>query len=603
MKRRHATASVSPYLVAAVGFTNHWLYENGVLCYCNGSRLRILDLHRSASHEIVVDLSALLEGALAPFRVRQKFKRKLLYYSHNIISCLYAQTSTDQAGCRNWLLVFNPQAGRIITIHELSSTSGLFVRNNDRFLYYGTTMGPDDGGANLWTITGFNMATGTWLPQPLNIPHMIGTEIGSNVCFEIFDGYFYILSSQRSLDVEEVDWLSYYSCFRFPLLHWGFADLEEARDRQLWRRDNTAGIMDDRWTFLRMFQDEATGQLKAVESRKEWRLGCITPRRTYYTTAISFANAIKVNAAPAAQPAPAAKTQQGGGLRRPPRDPHMVHPGDDNATLSVTLTKCPIRAYHPACQTFIDLVDDSTSFDPADQRLRLRGGTRRLWTPGERAAQQQPPTPPTPTTEAEQDQDQDHDTLLHQINTLYKSETGLFWPPEQDPISPNPALTDLYQVLNPPGYVGSPHGSWDERSMVYTTGGSGGGGAGGGAGGGLKALVFVSWDPAIYLAGTPAYPGGGLGLGGRGGGAAAAANGSHRQAGGDEGKGKGKGKEKGGPTSQPVTSAAAACPSGGSQRVEGHLGGTSSGGVNTVPWRTFEPAKFREIKRGYHFAR
>lgn len=37
-----------------------------------------------------------------------------------------------------------------------------------------------------------------------------------------------------------------------------------------------------------MFKDEATGQLMAVESRKEWLSGRISARRTYYTTRISF---------------------------------------------------------------------------------------------------------------------------------------------------------------------------------------------------------------------------------------------------------------------------------------------------------------------------
>jgi hypothetical protein len=565
---------VSPYLVAVVGFAQEWLYENGTLCYFRGSQLRILDLHRSATHEIVVDLRTLLDGALDVFRTRQKLKRKLLYYSHNIVSCLYSQTSRDQFGCRSWLVVFNALEGRIITLHELAFTSKLFVRNNDHFLYYGTTIGADDDGADRWTITGFDLTARKWLDRPLNIPHMIGTDIGSTVCFEIFDGYFYGLSNQRSLDIEEVDWLSYYSCFRFPLDCRGFAHVEEPLDRQLWRRDHTDGPIDDRWTFLRLFKDETTGQLKVLESRKEWLLACITPRRTYYTTEISFEKAVKVDETPS--DIPAVKTQQGEVLRSQPRDPHMVHPGDDTSTMSVTLTKCPIRSYYPACQTFIDLVDDSTSFDPRDQRLRLRGGTRSLWAPGERR--------PRTSQPAARGERQDHETLLRQIDDLYKSETGLFWPPEQDPSAADGGgpLADLYQVLNPPGYVGNPQGSWDERSMVYATGGNNG------TVGGLKALVFVSWDPSIYLAGTAAYPGDLL--------ASSTADGSprtdclpHRPRQAEENKGDEKDTAGRCPTARP--DATSSCPGG------------SHSSINAVAWRTVEPARYREIARGYHFAR
>jgi hypothetical protein len=578
IKRRHAIASVSPYLVAVVGFAQEWLYENGTLCYFRGSQLRILDLHRSARDEIVVDLRTLLDGTLDVFRTRQKLKRKLLYYSHNIVSCLYSQTSRGQVGCRSWLVVFNALEGRIITLHELAFTSKLFVRNDDRFLYYGTTIGPDDDSADLWTITGFDLTARTWLDRPLNVPHMIGTDIGSTVCFEIIDGYFYGLSNQRSLDVEEVDWLSYYSCFRFPLERRGLARVEEPLDRQLWRRDHTDGPIDDRWTFLRLFKDETTGQLKVVESRKEWLLACITPRRTYYTTEISFDKAVKVDESPS--DIPAVKTQQGEVSRGQPRDPHMVHPGDDTSTMSVTLTKCPIRSYYSACQTFIDLVDDSTSFDPRDQRLRLRGGTRSLWAPGERRPQ--PPRPPATGGE-----EQDHETLLRQIDDLYKSETGLFWPPEQDPSAAadgGGALADLYQVLNPPGYVGSPQGSWDERSMVYATGGNNG------TVGGLKALVFVSWDPSIYLAGTAAYPGDFL--------ASSTADGSprtdclpHRPR--QAGDNNADGKDTAGrcPTSQPDATSSSCSGAGHTTRA------------SAVAWRTVEPARYREIARGYHFAR
>ena len=65
----------------------------------------------------------------------------------------------------------------------------------------------------------------------------------------------------------------------------------------------------------------------------------------------------------------------------PPRDPYMVHPGDD--FLVFTATRSPVRCYHSSCQTFVDLVDDAPDWDPGSRRIRIRGGARRRWTPRE----------------------------------------------------------------------------------------------------------------------------------------------------------------------------------------------------------------------------
>lgn len=552
---------MSPYLVAVVAFAHDWLYENGVLCYLVGRlQLRLLDLHGSGSREIVVDLRNLLLAALESSRTRSKHKLKLLYYSHDIVSCLYSQVIRGQTRCTNWLLVFRPLDGHIIIVHELDSISKLFVRNNDRFLYYGITT-PDGHGSEQWRISGFDITELTWLDRRLDIPLVIGTEVGSTVCFEIFDGYFYGLSSQRSLEVEEVHWRSYYTLFRFPLAPDGFRNVEEPPDTQHYRRDHRAdGPMDDRWTFLRMFKDEATGQLKVVESRNEWPRGHITARRTYYTTVVSFEEAAKDAAA--SDTPPAVKTRQGAALTRMPRDPRMVHPGDSSSTLGFTLSKCPVHTYHPASETFIDLVDASASFDPAHQQFRIRGGTRRPWTPSELA--QRGPQPPA-------EDDGEREALLRQIDNLYRSETGIFWPPEQDPTAEDDALADLYAVLNPPGYAGNPRGSWDERSLVYATGGTAGG---------PQAIVFVSFDPFIYLAGTAAYPGNSETCLPR-----PAPQGTMRQA-----NENGRSTTARYPTLQPDV--APSDPS---------LGGLNC--ASPCAWRTCEPAKYRDIARGYHFAR
>ncbi|KAL2141791.1 hypothetical protein VTI28DRAFT_1928 [Corynascus sepedonium] len=570
LKRREALSSVSPYLVAIVGFAREWMYENGVLCYCRDRELRILDLHRSADSETVVDLGTLVRESIPNTSAPHKYKLTLLYYSHGIVSCLYSKFPRDRSCRKHFLLVFKAADGQLITVLELSSISKLFVRNNDLFLYYGTTTEPDEEGDEYWVIRGFNIATRTWIEGNLDVPEVIGTDIGSTVCFEIINGYFYGLSNLRSLAVEEVDWVSYYSCFRFPLTKDGFHSIH-ALDRtpSLWRRDHTEGPLDDRWTFLRLLQDEATDQLRIVESRKEWLDGSITARRTYYTSVIGFDALVGTGSDTSAAKS---QQQQQATRRRFPRNPHMVHPGDDNSTLNVTLTKCPLRLYYPGCQTFLDLVDDSSSFDPQDQKLRIRGGTRRPWTPCELAQL---------GDRASTEGGQDHDALLQQIGSIYRSDTGLFWPPDQDSSVEDPALADLYAILNPPGYAGNTHGSWDERSMVYATGG---------LTGGLRALVFVSWDPAIRLAGIAPFPGH---LAIRRPGRWAPSDYTKRFA-----DAKGKTPDSAVRHSILVPDATY-CPKASLSSNTDTLGIISG---SRASWRTFQPAEYRKISRGYHFA-
>ncbi|KAH6844980.1 hypothetical protein B0I37DRAFT_355510 [Chaetomium sp. MPI-CAGE-AT-0009] len=556
IKRRDAIASVSPYAAVRIAIAQEWIYENGVLCHFLDGELCILDLHRSADSEVVVALRKLAREAIPETRTRHRYKLKLLYYSHGIISLVYSFRGDAQPSFKHYLVVFNPLAGQIIGVSHLESISKLFVRNDDRFLYYGITSEPNEHGNEVWDIGCFNLTTRIWLPDHLDLD-VIGTDIGSTVCFEIFDNHFYVLSNLRSLDVEEVDWVSYYYCLRFPLEEDGFGHVEELDSTpDIWRRDHTEGPIDDRWTFLRLLKDEATGQLKVVESRKEWLNGRIIGRRTYYTTAISFETAEEDSGSDIS----ATKTRQGAVPTRWPRDPHMVHPEDESSAQDITLTKCPVRAYYPGCQTSIDLVDDSSTFDPQDQQLRFRGSTRRPWTPDELAHLSLPEA-----TEGEAD----HEALLRQIDSIYRSDAGLFWPPKQDPAVDDPALAELYEILNPPGFIGNPHGSWDERSTVYATGRTGEG---------RKALVFVSWDPSIHLAGTAPYPGD-LGIDRPG-------SWAHSHL--------------------PRPAAKVSMGGKGKSAVDTGNRETGSSGASQprpVSWRRFQPAMYRSIARGFHFCR
>lgn len=554
---------MSPFLVAVVAFAEDWMYENGVLCYLSGRQLRVLDLHRPGTHEIVVDTRKLLRDALRGLQARRSshHRLRLLHHSHGIVSCVYGPSKRGKGRRDEHLVAFNPLVGQIVATRRLESVSKLFVRNNDRFLYYGTTSAPGADGYERWVLTGCEMATSEWF-GPHMVPAVIGTDVGSSVCFEIFDKHLYVLSTQTSLELEVVDWVSYYLCFRVPLACHGFDAIEALPREQFWRRNQIEGPIDDRWSFTRLFKDETTGELRVVECRKEWLSGRISARRTYYTTAVSFDGLSGVlqrqNPGPGAgdSEVAAGAAQQATVAAIRNRDPNLVHPGDDTSAPVAPLSKCPVRSYHPSSQAFLDLVDDSDSFDPADQRLRIRGGSRRPRTPGELAQLES----------SRVARGREHkNALARQMEDLYVSRDVCTWPPEPNPCFPDPALGDLYAILNPPGHVGNVHGCWDERSMVYGVGGMHGG---------PQALVFVSYDPSISLDGTPPYPGD-LSLGGT-----------------------------------PAFCRAERCPSSQPDTTSGSVGSPSpklaAGGVDggsVASWRGVELARYRQIGRGYHFAR
>ena len=498
IKRREAISAVSPYLVAVVGYAQTWLYENGVLCYICDRELRILDLHRSASSEMAVCIRSLLNEALPESQSSTKYKFRLLYCSDDIISCVYTHQMPRRM---SWLVVFNAKKQHILTVHRLSTTSKMFVRNNDKFLYYGTYSETGTHASRSWILKAYDIKADKWVDGSLILTDFLGSEIGTTVCFEILGDHFYGLSNRLDPAVEERDWISYYTCCRFSLGPKGFQTLDYVPQERLWRRQHKDGPIDERWSFLKLFKDETTSQLKILEARKEWLSGQSSAKRSYYTTEVSFGDAM-TEGGPSSiasypvlengqdQPTPS-KDSQSTSKGPPSRDPHMVHVGDDAAKcVMFTSSKCPLRSYHSSSQAFMDLVDDPTSSNPDKQRIRVRGSSRRCWTPGELEQRKR-----LPKTETELSQH----TLIQRIEDVYKHEHVVLWPPDEDPARPDPALSQLYEVLNPPSHVGNIHGVWDERSLVYATGG-------GGTPDPLKALVFISWDPAIYLDGIMQYP-------------------------------------------------------------------------------------------------
>ncbi|KAN0112859.1 hypothetical protein V8E51_005810 [Hyaloscypha variabilis] len=284
-KRRDALATANPFVVATIGFCDAYLYCKGVLCYTLDDRLRLLDLHHSAQDELVISIPGLLTQALSEIDDHSRGVFQVLYYSDRIVSCLYKSSGPDPTA---WLIAFHLKTRGILIAHELESIDKIFVRHNKQYLYYGTHSEIGTDGNRKWVIQGYDFKARKWFDQKMHLPDMVGSEIGSTICFELHKDYFYALSNQTSFEVEEIDWTSFYHCIRFPLNSPCKALLEKTENKSMWRRQHQEGPIDDRWTNLSLDEDESSGQLKIVEARKEWYLGSSRSQRTYYTTDIIF---------------------------------------------------------------------------------------------------------------------------------------------------------------------------------------------------------------------------------------------------------------------------------------------------------------------------
>lgn len=497
-KRRNAISSASPYLAAVVTETEAFLYRDGVLCYVDNGILKIRDLGNSATTEDVVNIKELLHTDRSLPRIpkdKQDYEFRILHYADQWVSCWYAHRDSSPG----WLVIFNPSQGRVFS-HVLASSRKIFVRNDDKYLYYGTHCDIAEDGSRRWALRGCNLQNGKWNGYLTRLPEMIGSDIGQNICFEIIDGYFYGLANQALFEKEEILWTSYYTCIRFPVDQLKPKNAQIGTTKELWRKFHSEGPIDNRWNFISLAKNERTGTLTIAEGRREWRAGG-SPSRTYYTSELVFSDnedsrlfpSEHLSASDAAGPSSCNNStpaflaenlhnpEDGGDEEAPTsRSPHTVHPGDNSATIPLlTLNNSLLRCYHSSCQTYLDIVDHPLPGD-LDQRqqIRLRVGSRRLRSPlelGQPAASLAAEHPLYPN---------------QQIKALYQSTKLQFWPPSEWGSEGQNSL-DLYDILNSRRHSENFTGICDERSICYTTGGVT-----------TKSIVFISFDPSIRLQGT-----------------------------------------------------------------------------------------------------
>lgn len=487
VKRRNALRKANPFHILEVsGEAVHFTFTNGALCYTtkqashtHGHRLRILLLQGSPVQELNINVLQLIsESDISDFDESRPYLFKPLYHAEGFVSCLFEQRKSHSRG--RWLIVYSIEKRKILQSKPLRSTANIFVRNNKHYLYYGTKSEPFDG-QRRWVLHGFSLETLEWLPRRIILWDLAGSDIGSTVCFEIFDDHLYGVSSQELTELEDTEWTvsghplnSFYYAFRFHLGDHSTIDILPRS--ALWRRGATDGPIDDRWNHLQLGQDERSGQVSIYETRKEWL--CSWSRRSCYSKQLIF---------PTKSHSESSNTDgqcyEGGddATQHAASPKGTVHRGDNGfSSLTFDLSNSPVRSYSPSCQAFVDIVSTTTSSSPATKRLRLR--VRRQLDPASKSDRYSPS--PNDTSDP--------------ANALDDVEVSL-WPADQGdklPDGPPDSPLDRYidGLLNPQAYFDEVDWAMDERALVYSP----------------KSLhqldeprsiVLISFDPALHFEG------------------------------------------------------------------------------------------------------
>lgn len=467
------------------------------MCYVDGRSccIRVLDLHQASSAEEVIDLDVIGQCIWKPSK--SFLHAELLHYQDGVLSFLCYTPTDEQNPCEgedSWLVAINIQPNILtsqrIRLAIMMQTSKFWVRNDSHYLYVGSHDGRVEGGHHEWVLQGYSLTNG--LPTPsLQLCNMFGTDLRQTVVFEIDDGYMYALSNQSSFEVEEIDWTSYYHCYRFPVhdpVH------DQLKRVDIWRRQHREGPINDSWTDLGLHKDERTGDLLITECRREWKDGLSTQKRTYYSEPLKFPSDSQDSACGSTTSAIAAdESPNEPALTRPtqypfndplykavgeenkplysdpvPRIPRNFHPEystSESPARTFLLAKTKHRAFIPASKAYSDLVQDNYTQPPTSphrpwqQQLHLRIGSRFQSSPIDK------------TTKLLHERSLDgNDMPIPGSEERFKDRGIRLWPPADAPV-------ELLDLLNPAivpdaqnRFIGEVTAVTDERSVVYMPG-------------------------------------------------------------------------------------------------------------------------------------
>lgn len=343
-----------------------------------------------------------------------------------------------------------------------------------------------------WLLEVHDLDTGKAVSkEPLQLQNFYGSEIGSTACFTIFEGHFYAVTNQASLESEEVDWTSYYHFISFPLDE----PVPDLRIQLIWRRQHLEGPINDAWTLLEFQHDHRTGESLIIECRKEWKNGGSHSFRTFYS-----------------QPFHRAQHQElTDGLRHPPDDPlsstldkesnsryeaprprveKYVHSeeGASGDVREYIRAKTKWNGYCFNSQSFVDIVTEEYRVEDdwrPRERVKLRVVSREEVSP--LVVDTISPRRAGGLIVRSRKRDREGEEMLDGEDGFSASHISL-WPEDNAPQS-------LHEILCPGGRVSEVHAVLGDEGLVYMAGPPVAGGHG------ERALVFVSFDPTFGFEG------------------------------------------------------------------------------------------------------
>ncbi|KAI8718707.1 F-box domain-containing protein [Fusarium sp. LHS14.1] len=460
VKRRMAVRSAEPWTAAIVAMADRFVYTNGYLCYTvNNEHLRVLNVRRNPSEELKVNVPLLLR-TIRDYDPLLPYSFEPLYCAEGVLSCLATQVQGGTTCC--WLIIFEVRSDfQWVVMKRLCSEHQILIRNDKNYLFCVTKSHARIDGTYRWGVQRLDLSTRQWSGTHIILWEFEGSNVGSEICFEIIDDYFYCVSNKLKTQTNYEIPNCYYQAVRFPVSEATHESCEKPLKRNVWRRHDAEGAVDDRWTSLQLTKDEETGEVFIIEVRREWSPGNAGSQRTCYKKRLQFGDVEHSIPTPPTtaenSPIEPAWDCKKYSEKRTSED---IHIGDNpRDTITYTLSECPVRSYNPSCETFVDLAYEAYTANPLLQ-LRVR-----------------------PKMEAIKKDDIEQGVKM--------------WPPEPSPSKPDDALGQLHEVIDPFRRFDGLEWSMDERILVYSPARREGE---------LRPVTLISFDPSLKFPGFPKYP-------------------------------------------------------------------------------------------------
>ncbi|OOQ84511.1 F-box domain protein [Penicillium brasilianum] len=494
-----AIATASPYAVAMLAYAVDFVYHQGILCYRVGHEIRLLNVHRGARQEQVLNLYEVIPrlDAGSPEETLDPAARvKLLHYSNGIVvfrlegigaqaDSLVAIDMATRQTRRKRLLVQRP----------IPASAPIFVRHSRSYLWY-IFFVDSLGSHGTWLCHGVDLATDETIQ--FHLEQALGGEPGQTMCFDIYQDHLYFISTTVTSEDDE-RFSSFY--------HWTcYAPRSKSRkwSDRLWRREHREGPINEMWTDLSIRKDETTGRPMIVECRREWPDGKSENHRTTYIEPLSTPAELQATHPQGNIQSPSSSDDDSDDENSgPSKDPvidreydhrpekrlrrnyHHEHElGDDpNERQEFIHAYTKHHSYDLASSTFVDLVNDPTPKTAGVRvrdRIRLRTVSRKRKCPIDEEGIAGIPGLLFPPTQVDTD-----GRPVENSEEYFVSRGVHMWPADDGP-------AELHNLLCPDQRSGVVAAVADERSLIYSISCPG-------LPSGHQAIILLSFDPALRL--------------------------------------------------------------------------------------------------------